>query len=96
MTAITTQALMVNNIGAAVSIFIKATREPTVAPIPKRTLPAMEFAVPAMVGNFSKIDAIALEEISEFCPTKIATPSAIDQKPRSKKATNISQIPAIN
>ncbi len=68
---------MVSNIGVVLLIFIRATSDPTQAPVPKRTLPTIEFAEPAAFGNFSKMDAMALEEISEFCPTKIAMPIAI-------------------
>ncbi|EGP02506.1 hypothetical protein AAUPMG_12831, partial [Pasteurella multocida subsp. multocida str. Anand1_goat] len=34
--------------------------------------PTTELAVPAILGNFSKIDAIAFDEIKGFCPAKIA------------------------
>ena len=82
--------------GAAVSILKLATREPITAPTPKRKLPINELAVPAIVGNFSKMEAVALDDMSGFCPTKKATPIAIDQKPKSKSAVKNNQIPEIN
>ena len=82
----TTQAVIVQSIGAAVSILKLATKEPITAPTPKRTLPINELAVPAIVGNFSRIEAVALDDINGFCPTKKATPIAIGQKPKSKSA----------
>ena len=87
---------MVNNIGAALSIFIAATQEPVIAPTANRTLPTIELAVPASSGNFSKIDAVALEEINGFCPTKKAIPIAIGQKPQSNRAVSTNTIAAIN
>ena len=85
---------MANNIGAAELVGNKDTKDPMQAPMPNRTLPTIEFADPAELGNFSKIEAIALEEINGFCPTNTATPSAIDQKPKSNNATSNNQMPA--
>ena len=87
---------MANNIGTAEFVGNKETKEPTLAPIPNRTLPTIEFAEPAALGNFSKIDAMELEEINGFCPTKTATPKAIGQKPKSNNTTSNNQAAAKN
>lgn len=57
--------------GNALSVGINAINEPIQAPIPKRTLPTIEFAEPAALGNFSKIDAMELEEINGFFAQQI-------------------------
>ena len=50
------------SIGQAVVNVAIDSSAPTMAPIPKRNVPASEEAVPAICGNSSRITAIALEE----------------------------------
>ena len=70
------------SIGQAVVNVAIDSSAPTMAPIPKRNVPASEEAVPAICGNSSRITAIALEETIETQPMNAATPNTSAQNPR--------------
>lgn len=68
---------------------LKVAREsnaPTIAPMPKRKVPASEDAVPAIWGNSSRMTAIALDDTIDTHPTNAATPTTSDQNPRPSSA----------
>lgn len=74
------------SIGQAVVNVAIDSSAPTMAPIPKRNVPASEEAVPAICGNSSRITAIALEETIETQPMNAATPNTSAQNPTPNSA----------
>ncbi len=68
-------------IGHALLKVASDSNAPTIAPIPKRKVPANEDAVPAICGNSSKMTAIALDETIDTQPTNAATPTTSAQNP---------------
>ena len=74
---------------AVVKVAIESNA-PTIAPMPKRNVPAREEAVPAMCGNSSRITAIALDDTIDTQPTKAATPTTSAQKPTPRNALTTS------
>lgn len=76
------QNAIAHSIGRAVLNVAIDSNAPTMAPMPKRNVPASDEAVPAICGNSSRITAIALEETIDTQPTKAATPPPAPRSPR--------------
>src|SRR5690606_33139993 len=90
------QRAIAHSIGQAVLNVAVESSAPTIAPIPKRNVPASDEAVPAICGNSSRITAIALDETIDTQPTNAATPTTSAQKPTPSNALNTSQIAITN
>ena len=84
------------SIGQAVVKVAIDSIAPTIAPMPKRKVPASDDAVPAICGNSSRITAIALEETIDTQPINAAMPSTNDQNPTSSSAVTTIQIAITN